>query len=48
MGGGVLFVSGLLSYSFAWPERMPGEGDKPLLAQPLVKLLAISSCSFSL
>lgn len=46
MGGGDLLVSGLISYSLAWPERWPGEGDKPLLAQRLAKLLAISSCLF--
>lgn len=47
MGGGDVFLSGLISYSLAWLERWPGEGDEPLLAQQLVKLPAISSCLFS-
>lgn len=47
-GRGDVFVSGLISYSLAWLERWPGEGDEPLLAQRLVKLPAISSFLFSI
>lgn len=46
MGQRVLLVSGLISYSLAWPERWPGEGDEPLLAQHLGNLVAISFCLF--
>lgn len=46
MGQRGLLVSELISYSLAWPERWPGEGDEPLLAQHLGNLVAISFCLF--
>lgn len=46
MGQRGLLVSGLISYSFTWPERWPGEGDEHLLAQHLRNLVATSLCLF--
>lgn len=46
MGQRGLLVSRLTSYSFAWPERWPGERDEPLLAQHLRNLVASSLCLF--
>lgn len=46
MGQRGLLVSGLISYSLAWPERWPGEGDEPFLTQHLRNLVATSLCLF--